>query len=328
MMTPARMTRREWLAASMAASAAALVRPAAWAAEAPAPAAGFRFVEQPEGRLALLEGDRPVLTYNWGDQLKEGVPADRKRSCYIHPVWGIDGEVLTDDFPKDHYHHRGLSWMWNRVRIGGREVDIWTLKGIRQQFGKWLDRKADASGAVLAVENNWVMDGPPVAKETVEIRASAAEKTGRAIDVRVTLESLAQPIELLGEITKGYGGLCLRFAPREETVITTPAGKQAKDSDHLKFPWADLSARFAGRKEPSGAAIFVHPQNPGAPNEWTLRNYGFLGPCWPGMEKYTLEPGKPVTLKYRLWIHRGDAAQGKVAEACKDYLAEPDARKD
>jgi hypothetical protein len=46
------------------------------------------------------------------------------------------------------------------------------------------------------------------------------------------------------------------------------------------------------------------------------------------MEKYTLEPGKPVTLKYRLWIHRGDAAQGKVAEACKDYLAEPDARKD
>jgi sugar/nucleoside kinase (ribokinase family) len=34
--------------------------------------------------------------------LPEGVPEDRRRSCYIHPIYGLDGQVLTDDFPKDH----------------------------------------------------------------------------------------------------------------------------------------------------------------------------------------------------------------------------------
>jgi hypothetical protein len=313
------MTRRQWLAASLA--AAALARPAAWAAEAPAPAAGLRFVEQPEGRLALLEGDRPVLTYNWGDQLKAGVPADRKRSCYVHPVFGLDGEELTDDFPKDHYHHRGLSWMWNRVTAGGRNVDLWTVRGIRQNFGKWLQRRADAQEAVLAVENNWVMDGPPVARETVRLQVHRSEAAGRPIDVEVRLEALAGPIQLRGEVTKGYGGLCFRFAPREATVIATPAGREEKDSDHKRFPWADLSARFAGRSQASGAAVFIHPANPAAPNEWTLRHYGFLGPCWPAMEAATLEPGKPVTLRYRVWIHRGDAAAGEVAKAYDAYRA-------
>jgi hypothetical protein len=350
------VTRRSLLAASLASAAGlALGRRSGRAADAPPapraadaapaspPAAGLRFIEQPEGRLQLIDGDKPVFTYNWGDQLKAGVPADRKRSCYVHPVFGLDGEELTDDFPKDHYHHRGLFWAWNRVTVGGKQLDLWTIKGIRQHFGKWIERRADAGGATLAVENDWVLDIPPaakdaarldvheptggdtrilthVAKETVRLGVHQAEAAGRAIDVEVRLEALAGPPELRGEIKKGYGGLCFRFAPREDTIITTPAGKQDKDSDHLKFPWADLSARFAGRKDVSGAAIFIHPANPGAPDEWTLRHYGFLGPCWPGMEVYTLQPGRPVTLKYRVWVHRGDAAAGGVAAAYTRYV--------
>jgi hypothetical protein len=322
-------TRRQWLAASAASAAAMLARGSAWAAgqkatasEEQAPAAGFRWVEQPDGRLALVDGERPVLTYNWGDQLKAGVPADRKRSCYVHPVCGLDGEELTDDFPKDHYHHRGLSWMWDRIQVGGRQVDLWAIKGIRQHFSRWLERRADAQGAALAVENHWITDGPPVAKETVRLQVHRADPAGRAIDVELCFEALAGIIELRGEPTKGYGGFCFRFVPREETVITTPAGKQEKDTDHQRFPWADLSARFAGRSQVSGAAVFVHAANPAAPNEWTLRHYGFLGPCWPAMEVGTLEPGKPVTLKYRVWLHRGDAAAGQVAKAYDAYRAE------
>jgi hypothetical protein len=325
-----RVTRRRLFAAAAASAAALTVPRSTWAGEA-APAAAFQFVEQEGGRLHLAEADKPVLAYCWGDQLKEGAPANFKRSCYVHPVFGLDGEELTDDFPKDHYHHRGVSWMWPRMKVAGRgaerDIDLWAVKGIRQHFVKWLERRADAAAATVAVENSWVIDGPPVAKETVRLTAHKAGAAGRAIDVELRFEALSGPIEIRGEITKGYGGLCFRFAPREDTVITTPAGKQDKDSDHLKFPWADLSARFAGRTEMSGAAVFIHPANPAAPNEWTLRHYGFLGPCWPGMETVTLEPGKPVTLRYRLWIHRGDAAAGRVAAAYDAYRnLEPGAR--
>ena len=324
-------TRREVLAASIASAAGLMIGPGARAESALAGGAGFRLLELPNERLQVLEADKPVLAYCWGDQLKEGAPANFKRSCYVHPVFGLDGEELTDDFPKDHYHHRGVSWMWPRMKAAGRgaerDIDLWAVKGIRQHFVKWLERRADAGGATVAVENSWVMDGPPVAKETVRLTARKAEPPGRAIDVELRFEATTAPIEIRGEITKGYGGFCFRFAPREDTVITTPAGKQEKDADHLKFPWADLSARFAGRTEMSGAAVFIHPGNPAAPNEWTLRHYGFLGPCWPGMETATLEPGKPVTLKYRLWIHRGDAAAGGVAAAYDAYRnAEANAR--
>jgi len=332
------LTRRQLFVASAAAlmvqgESRGAPRPTEAAAAQPS-GAGFRFLELPNERLQVLEADKPVLAYCWGDQLKEGAPANFKRSCYVHPVFGLDGEELTDDFPKDHYHHRGVSWMWPRMKVAGRgaqrDIDLWAVKGIRQHFVKWLERRAESGGATVAVENSWVMDGPPVAKETVRLTVRNAEAAGRAIDVELRFEALSGPIEIRGEITKGYGGLCFRFAPRQDTVITTPAGKQDKDSDHLKFPWADLSARFAGRTEMSGAAVFIHPRQSvgrAAPNEWTLRHYGFLGPCWPGMETVTLEPGKPVTLRYRLWIHRGDAAAGRVAAAYDAYRnLEPGAR--
>ena len=97
---------------------------------------GFRFLDVNGTSLGLWDGAKPLLVYNHGVQSKTGVPADRNRSTYIHPLYGLDGEVLTDDFPRDHYHHRGLFWAWPHVKIGGRELDLWMLKGIEQRFVK------------------------------------------------------------------------------------------------------------------------------------------------------------------------------------------------
>ena len=71
----------------------------------------------------------------------------------------------------------------------------------------------------------------------------------------------------------------------------------------------------------AGAAVFVHPgTSPNLkPRGWTIRHYGFLGPSWPGLEPHTLEPGAPVTLRYRVYVHCGSATDGKVAEAYERY---------
>jgi len=105
-------------------------------------------------------------------------------------------------------------------------------------------------------------------------------------------------------------------------LITADEGVQKKDSNDKTFPWADLSARFGGKPAMAGAAVFVHPGTPAnrKPRGWTIRHYGFLGPNWPHLEPYTLEPGAPVTLRYRVYVHRGDAAEGKVAEAYARYV--------
>jgi len=282
----------------------------------------FRFEEADGKHLHVLEGDRPVLTYNFGMVLKPGVPEDRGRSSYVHPVYAPDGTVLTDDFPKDHPHHRGLSWMWPNVEVGGERWSLWDIRGIRQRFERWLDRSTGPDSARLAVENGWYVGEKKVARERVEFLIHRATTEGRAIDVRLTFEATDRPVTLTGELPsrKGYGGLSLRFAPRTGTVITTPAGVQQKDSNLLPFPWADLSGRFGNRL--AGAAIFVEARNPGFPNGWTLRPYGFLGVAWPGLQPTTLEPGRPVTLRYRLWLHSSDAASARVAAHYAAFAAE------
>lgn len=263
----------------------------------------FRIAAVDVSSLGVWEGDRPVLVYNHGVRSKAGVPDDRKRSTYVHPLYGPDGEVLTDDFPKDHYHHRGLFWAWPHVRVGDTDHDLWMLRGIRQQFVKWTEKKAGRDKAVLGVENGWYVGDRRVVQEEVRFTISPADKQGRMIDVVLRLTALDRAVTLRGAAGKGYGGLCLRYAPRKETRVTTAEGQPRRDLDLARLGWADLSASF--EKRTSGVAIFVHRSHPDNPPTWITREYGFLGVGWPGAEPVILQPGRAVTLRYRLWVHRG-----------------------
>lgn len=258
----------------------------------------FRFVEITPASLELREGDRPVMVYNHGMILKEGVKESYRRSSYVHPLHAPDGTVLTDDFPADHPHHRGVCWTWPVVRFEGATYDVWAVIGMHQRFLRWLAREAGRDRARLAVENGWFVGDRQAVKETVEFVVHRGEAGRRAIDFALTIEAVGSPVEIAGREKKGYGGLGIRFAPREGTEIRTERGIEAADSDQVPHPWAELSARFEGR--PAGARIEIDPRNPGAPNGWCLRHYGYIAVNWPGTETYRLERGKPVTLRYRI----------------------------
>ena len=283
----------------------------------------FSFVERSDGTLNLLEGEMAVFSYVFGMQLADGVPAQYRRSTYIHPLIDLQGNPITDDFPKDHFHHRGLSWTWPVVRVGDEVHDLWAVQGIRQVFERWLVCEVGPVCATLGVKNTWETGGRKVMDEWVWIRAFAAGRQGRAIDVRLTLQA-REPIQMAGREVKGYGGFCLRYAPREDTIITTPDGRLKADSDLSRYAWADESARFGGSTDFVGAAIFQHASNPGFPAGWCLRHYGLIGVSWPGTETITFEPGKPLTLRFRVWVHAGDAAKGNVRGAY-DAFAKPPA---
>ena len=77
----------------------------------------FRFEVVNDKSLKLWEGERPVFVYNHGVITSQSAPKAQGRSSYFHPVYGLDGEVLTDDFPKDHVNHRGLHWAWPHIKI-------------------------------------------------------------------------------------------------------------------------------------------------------------------------------------------------------------------
>ena len=279
----------------------------------------FRFTNITDKSIGLFEGSRPVFVYNHGVIQKAGAPADRARSTYLHPIHGLDGEVLTDDFPKDHYHHRGLFWGWPHIRIDGKNHDLWALKGIEQRFERWLVRDADRNSATLGVENGWYVGDQKVVREQVRIRTASANDDGRILDLEFTWVPISQAIALQGAEGKSYGGLTLRFAPHTNTVITTPLGQGDKDLAITRLPWADFSARFARREQPSGAAILIAREHPDYPPEWLTRYYGVLCVGWPGINAKTFQPDETIRCRYRIWIHRGAPDVDKLKQMYQAY---------
>jgi hypothetical protein len=289
---------------------------------------GSRFRFEPEGTrsLRLSEGDRPVFVYNFDTiPAPPGVPADRARAAYVHPIWGLDGEILTDDFPKDHYHHRGLFWSWPHVTVGDEpRRDLWALSGIRHGFVDWLARHEGTVAAVLGVQNAWLVEDRPVLDERVWLTVYPARGDEQVVDLRCTFIPKAKPITLAGAEGKSYGGVTLRFGPRpaKETTILSDRGDTPDDLPMTRLSWADLSAKFDGRAVPSGIALLVAPEHPDFPPEWLTRHYGALCVGWPGVTPKTLPAGEPVTLRYRLIIHRGPGDRVRLAGAQGRFAAE------
>ncbi len=304
------------------------------AAEKPtAAAAEMRLVELNDKSVQVNDGEAPVLVYNFGVITREDLPESehrRSRACYIHPVYGLDGEVLTDDFPRDHYHHHGIFWTWPHVSVDGVEHDLWAGATIRQQFAGWLARQSGPVAAVLGVENGWFAGDKKVMIERVWLRVYHAAEGARAVDIDLVLTATDKPVTLLGAEGKSYGGLTVRFCPPvprdPATVITVASGPVAGDLTTTILRWADFTARFDGRDAASGAAIFIAPDHPDYPPEWLLRYYGPLCVGWPGVSPRTLQPGKPVRMSYRFWIHKEAVGTAELNRAYSAYLAGLNAR--
>jgi hypothetical protein len=282
-------------------------------AAAPSPFA-FQEVNDSTG-LELTENGKPVFVYNYGMILAPGAPERLRRSSYLHPVYAPDGTVLTDDFNHDHPHHRGIFWAWEVVTVDGKTDDVWTVKGFKQKFVRWKARETEGPLARLAVENGWYDGERKFVKEDVEILTHAVSKDQRVMDFTLSFEALDKPVVIVGtpDSKKGYGGFAFRTAPRDggaaRTLIRTDKGISEKDGVLSRHPWAEIAGSFKGHE--AGVRIEDNPSNPGYPtNGWLMRHsFALLNVSYPGLEPITLEPGKPLVLKYRVILFLGKTAQ-------------------
>jgi hypothetical protein len=200
------------------------------------------------------------------------------------------------------------------VTVDGKTDDVWTVKGFRQKFVRWKTREAAGNQARLAVENGWYDGDRKFVKEDVEIRTQAASKDERILDFTLSFEALDKPVVIVGtpDSKKGYGGFAIRTSPREggaaKTIIRTDQGISEKDGVMSRHPWAEVAGTFAGKE--AGVRIEDIPANPGYPtNGWLMRHsFAVLNVSYPGLDPVTLEPGKPLVLKYRVILFLGKTA--------------------
>jgi hypothetical protein len=265
----------------------------------------FTWKDLGDGRFELRERGKPALVYNYGPQLKQGAPEDRRRCCYLFPVYTPAGVSMLDDFPQDHWHHRGLFWSWPVVETEGNTYDNWMTLTAKDRSLKAPVVSA-VGNARLQVENVWQAGGKDIVRENVRIAVYPSAAGARELEVELTMEALSASVTLRGsrEPGKSYGGFSARFAAREGTVLRADGEVLSKDEDLNPRRWAELEGVYGGKK--AVLRITPDPKTPGAPYQWCLRNYGFAGASFPGRtaaaDGYTLEPGKPLMLKFRVRV--------------------------
>jgi hypothetical protein len=291
--------------------------------------AAMRITKDPQGYW-FSEGDVKVLFY----QAERKALADGRaaRSNYFHPLHDLDGTVVTEDFPSDHIHHRGIFWAWHQVRINGTTVqDQWVN---RDSFWTVQDARmaSDARSASLALRVFW--ESPrftdaegrrrPFVEERSVTRVHRAEAATRRIDFHQRLTALVDGVEIGGsEDTKGYGGFSFRIVMPPDIRFTGQPGVVTPIENAVgSSPWMDVSGSY-GKSGKSGVTVLTHPSTTGFPQAWILRARSSMqNAVYPGRQPVAIPRDQPVILRYRIVLHRGELAPADIERLQAAYAAE------
>ncbi len=317
------------------------------------PAELMRIVEKPEGFL-VKEGDKDVLFYrreavkytgrvlaavdDYATQTLNDMLKDldaKSRPHYVHPLYGLDGEILTEDFPRDHLHHHGIFWAWHQVYVGEKSMgDGWEMKDLWWDIRDVQILETGAESAALKVKLFWKSphwtdaEGrqKPFIEEVTVIRVHSAEANIRKIDFEIGLLALEKAVRIGGsDNKKGYGGFSprLRIPKTGLTFIGTNGPVKPQNTPVEGGPWLDFSGDFRGDGRLSGVAVLCHKSILGYPRPWILRRQESMqNPVFPGREPVGLSRDKPLVLRYRLILHRGDVTSVDLDKLQAQYNAE------
>jgi hypothetical protein len=293
---------------------------------APFEQGSMRVTKDPHGYW-FSEGDTRVLFYQAG---RKALPDGRaSRSNYFHPLYDLDGNVVTQDFPEDHIHHRGIFWAWHRVRINGADVQdqwvnrdsFWTVQEARTE--------SDAGSAALALRVVW--ESPqftdargqrrPFVEERSVTRVHRAEGAIRKIDFHQRLTALVDGVEIGGsDDAKGYGGFSYRIVMPSDIRFTGKQGVVTPIENAVgSSPWMDVSGSY-GKSGKSGLTVLTHPSSSGFPQPWILRARASMqNAVYPGRQPVAIPRDRPVILRYRLVLHRGELATSDIERLQTEY---------
>lgn len=278
----------------------------------------------------FTEGKDSILSYQASEKSIDGKYI---RSNYIHPLYTLDGAILTEDFPLDHLHHRGIFWAWHQLYIGDKRIgDGWEIENFSWDvFAVRAKKQKDNS---KAIETTVLWKSPlwksksgkekAFVKEITTITVHPKQPHFRLIDIEIALLALEPNMKIGGsEDEKGYGGFSPRIRLSDDIVFTDPTGKITPTN--LPIPaseWMDISGSLGKNGNKAGLTILCSPKNPGAKNPWILRAKKSMQNAvypFPGAKAVPLSNKKPTVLRYRLIVHDGSADTIPIAEIYQDY---------
>lgn len=301
-----------------------------------APAQDFGVQDRAGATLEFTVAGKLFTRYNYGPNWHRP---------FFHPVIGPGEKRVTRSWPMeegyegadeshDHPHHKGI-WVAHGEVNGANDWADGASAGriVHQAFERI------ATGPVFAEVNerlDWTdARGIRILTEQRGLTVYNLPDDRRLLDVTVGLTATDGPVKL-GD-TKEAGILSVRVASSMEgkrgagliengfgaTGEADTWGKTAAWC-HYRGPVGDIT---------QGIAVFDHPSNPRFPTNWHVRDYGLMSAnCFgyhdffPGTDRdgsMTIRAGETIRFRYRVYIHRGDAAAGKTADRWSDFASPP-----
>ncbi|MCX5656363.1 MAG: PmoA family protein [Planctomycetota bacterium] len=285
---------------------------------------------------------KPFTTYHVDNPKIVGV---RIKRPYFWPVLGPDQTPMTRPWPcadadpsdkakKDHPHHTSLWVAYGEV--GG--VDNWS----NTEKAGWQVHKvfSKMQGGPVVGWFRETLDWTDAARKPnlAEVRTARfwrLPQAGRMIDLEIALQARYGKV-VFGDTKEG--GICSTRMRTEfradkdgaDGRLVLSTGLAGDPAWGKRADWCDSSGLVAGKRY--GYAIFDAPGNPAFPTRWHARSYGLVSTnpfAVAAFEKgapkneVTLEEGKEMVFRYRLYFHPGDEKAAAVAARYADYADPP-----
>jgi len=297
-------------------------------------------------QIDVSVGGKPFTTYYFGAEAPKP---------YLYPLRSAEGIIVTRGFPmvtsipgesRDHPHHRSMFFahgdingvdFWGEaqfeekapVKVRGKTYTSEDLPKGRTVFSKLEESTGGPdSGVLRAVFSLLGENGVVLGSETQEY-IFRGDDSSRSIDCSFTITADHGTPLKMGDTKEGTFAIRVVRNLQEPSVkmLNSEGGDGEKNIWGKRANWVDYSGVVGGER--IGIAIFDNPHNIKHPTYWHARGYGLFAVNPFGEHDFYNDPKRdgsvtiPVdgslTLRYRVLIHDGDAAEAKVAEAFDRY---------
>lgn len=282
------------------------------------------------GRLAILLDGAEVWVYQYADSLD---------TPHFWPLRSPSGKLLTVQHPplEKYPHHRSF-WIADRVELAGRnEVDFYTSWKNQPKphapdspFTNWIRHReftlteTEDDRARIGMKLIWEIDRKvPVLDQTCVLTFWSQSEGAYLADLSFTLTASYGDVRFLSDWVHyawPYVRMHPQFSGDQGGTIIDDQGRTGQKQTNGKYArWIDYSNTVDGVTE--GLALFSHPSN--GRHKWLTREYGTWGPRRVDElsgTKFTLKKGDHLTGRVGVYVHRGDAKTGRVAEKYQTYL--------